>query len=171
MLAATDQTRTQLASTRSLVSVLRAIALHLHADRADPAASKLRVLCRFSRERGLMLSVLLPHRTCQLHASLPRKVFTTFHVRSDAPANNDILCVDLDSFLDSVSVFGGPSALPFASPQSSGDDATAPLNSGKSWNRPQTSRSTSAGKYASSGQPPVSLDMVHDMQSSELVLT
>ncbi|KAJ3392081.1 hypothetical protein HDU84_004790 [Entophlyctis sp. JEL0112] len=106
-----------------------------------------------------------------MSASLAPPSVTCIFRLANAPANNDILCVDLDSFLDSVSVFGGPSALPFASPQSSGDDATAPLNSGKSWNRPQTSRSTSAGKYASSGQPPVSLDMVHDMQSSELVLT
>ncbi|KAJ3141929.1 hypothetical protein HK100_005325 [Physocladia obscura] len=189
-----QQLTASLDSTRTLVSLLRSI--HQQPANSGPASNKDDGMS--AAMRGLVLSVLLPHRICQLHATLPLSVFTTFNVPNNENDDNDddedinlMLCVHLDSFLEAASIFGGVSALPFANAIIS--DAASSFSLNPQSPRPPNNRSNrwhtsnrtqnysrypggaaltaAGGTSSSSAAQAVSLDISHDEANSDLILT
>ncbi|KAI9345280.1 Rad1/Rec1/Rad17 [Obelidium mucronatum] len=175
-----------LPNSRSLVSLLRALhqqSPHSHSKDKDREASS---------------------STCQLHAVLPKSVFSTYRApsaRNQAEGNNNLaddmnvdeddllLCVDLESFIESISIFGGLSAIPFGIGDKSAEGSNAhadELNFGNNHrgynniggmagagtqygNRYRSTNTNSSSN--SSGSQNVSLSIVHDPTENHLVLT
>ncbi|KAI8840292.1 repair protein Rad1/Rec1/Rad17-domain-containing protein [Chytriomyces cf. hyalinus JEL632] len=182
-------------NVRSLVSLLKAVQPQ-NSGSSNAATNKLRILVQASEERGgLALSVLLPHKTYQLNALLPMSVFSTFSVSNTSDnANNTnnaknmnsdalVLCVDMDSLIESACIFGGSSASPFSaiSESDSQPQQRHPLNSNNQRNPigaamggypPRTGyHSQKNANPSMSDLQVVSLSMLHDPAESTLVLT
>ncbi|ORY43865.1 hypothetical protein BCR33DRAFT_785659 [Rhizoclosmatium globosum] len=181
----------ELTDSRSLLSILKA----LHQPPAkEKDAGTIKVVCRVSPTRGLVLSALLPHRTCQLHAALPKSAFHSFETDNAPDDDNDadtdlLLCVDLDAFTESAGIFGGTSAVPFGqgesslSPNDKDDDQSR--FGGINFNNPGGMAGAAGGTqhhsryqshYRTQGGAPtpsqsVSLVITHDPVGSHLILT
>ncbi|KAI8845133.1 repair protein Rad1/Rec1/Rad17-domain-containing protein [Chytriomyces cf. hyalinus JEL632] len=193
-----DTMHVELENVRSLVSLLKAVQPQ-NSGSSNAATNKLRILVQASEERGgLALSVLLPHRTCQLNALLPMSVFSMFSVSNTSDnannANNEnnannmdsdalVLCVDMDSLIESACIFGGSSASPFTAINESDSQPQQPhpLNSNNHQRNPigaaMGGYPPRAGYHSQKHANPsmsdlqvVSLSMQHDPAESTLVL-